>query len=87
MVAEIDAFSYRYQYSLDKSDLRVLTTWKLGIEKLRCAILGVSISYTASDTVVTPIQLFFLRFSRLGAAFARVKRKSFFPEWSKNNGL
>ncbi len=79
VIAKVDAFTYRYQYSLDESDLRVLTTWKLGLEKFRCAILGVSITYAISDTIITPIQVFFLKFGKPESAFTNGKTQLLFP--------
>ena len=79
VISKIDAFTIRYEYSLDPSDLRVLTAWKLGAEKLRCAILGVAIPYSVSDTVVTPVQLFFLKFGRLDPTFNRGTTQVLFP--------
>jgi GlcNAc-PI de-N-acetylase len=78
-IASVDAFISRYEYSIGKSDLRVLSTWKSALERLRCTILRVSIPYSVSDTVVTPIQLFFLRFGELAASFDKGKTQIFFP--------
>jgi hypothetical protein len=79
VISKIDAFTVRYEYSLAPSDLRVLTTWKIGAEKMRCAILGVAIPYSVTDTVVTPIQLFFLKFGRLNSTSGGGKTQVLFP--------
>ncbi len=79
VIARVDAFIFHDAHFLDKRDLRVLTAWKLGLEKLRCAILGVNIRYSVSDTVVTPLQLFFLKFDKLDRAFENGKTQLLFP--------
>ncbi|MFZ1082102.1 MAG: PIG-L family deacetylase [Candidatus Kryptoniota bacterium] len=78
-IDKVDAFINHYEYSIDQDDLRILTTWKLALEKLRCVILGVGVRYSVSDTVVTPIQIFFLRFGKLDTAFSKGKTQVLFP--------
>ncbi|HUI31687.1 MAG TPA: PIG-L family deacetylase [Candidatus Acidoferrales bacterium] len=78
-IARVDNFISPYEHSLGKSDLRVLATWKLGLERLRCDILGASISWYVSDTVVTPVQDFFLRFGKLGGVLFKGKTRVLFP--------
>ncbi len=41
---------------------RVLIQWKSGLEDLRCLLLGIDFPYTASDSILAPVQLVFLRF-------------------------
>ncbi len=79
VISETDALIREDEYSLDQNDLRVLTTWKGELEKLRCAILGVVVPFKMSDTVVTPLQLAFLRFGELGAPFREGKNRILFP--------
>ena len=61
-IALADSFIQNEAALMDPTDLRVLASWKLHLESLRCEVLGVSIHYSVSDTVVTPVQLFFLKF-------------------------
>ncbi len=88
-IARVDEFIYRNAHSLNPRDLRVLTSWKLGLERLRCSILGVKIPYSVSDTVVAQIQLFFLKMGALDQAFDKGKTQLLFPgvvrkEWIVN---
>ncbi len=79
VIAKVDAFIQHYEYSIDQNDLRVLTTWKLALEKLRCINLEVAIWCNVSDTVVTPIQVFFLGFGKLDTAFRKGDTQILFP--------
>ena len=79
VIAQVDAFIDGPGKSIAPTDMRVLTTWKLGLEKLRCQILGVAIPYSVSDTVVTPIQVFFLRFGALDSVLRAGKNHILFP--------
>lgn len=79
VISEVDAFTSRYGNSLDRKDLRILITWKFTLEKLRRAILGVSIPYAVSDTIVTPVQVFFLRFGKLDSPFNAGTTQIIFP--------
>ena len=42
-IAQVDAFIQSHAQSLDPTDLRVLATWKLQLENLRCEILDVRV--------------------------------------------
>jgi hypothetical protein len=79
VIAQIDAFIHRYEQSMTPTDVRVLSEWKLELEKLRCQIIGVTIPYNVSDTVVTPIQVFFLRFGKLDSIVRKGKTQVLFP--------
>jgi hypothetical protein len=78
-IAQIDALIQSRAQSMDPIDLRVLATWKLKLENLRCQILDVRIPYSVSDTIVTPIQVFFLKFGKFAAAFSNGKTQILFP--------
>jgi hypothetical protein len=79
VITEVDEFTSHYEHSLNQSDLRVLVEWKEGLEKLRCALLDVFIPYDVSDTVVTQVQLFFLKFGELPSTFRNGKTEVLFP--------
>jgi GlcNAc-PI de-N-acetylase len=79
VIAQVDACIQGSGKSMTPTDVRVLTTWKLGLEKLRCQILNVSIPFSVSDTIVTPIQVFFLRFGALDSVLHSGKIHVLFP--------
>ena len=79
VIALVDSFIQSQAALLEPIDVRVLSSWKLHLENLRCEVLGVSIHYSVSDTVVTPVQLFFLRFGAFDPAFAGGKTQIVFP--------
>ncbi|MDE3058661.1 MAG: PIG-L family deacetylase [Bacteroidota bacterium] len=78
-IRDVDASIGLYGHTLNTSNLRVLATWKSGLENLRCAALGVDIPYTVSDTVVTPVQLFFFRVEHLSPWMKKGKTQIVFP--------
>ena len=79
VIAQVDAFIQSHAQTLSPTDLRVLACWKLQLENLRCQILDVKIQYTVSDTVLTPVQVFFLRFGALDALSEMNKTQILFP--------
>ena len=78
-IAQVDAFIQNHAQSMSPVDLRVLAAWKLQLENLRCQILDVRIQYSVSDTIVTPIQVFFLRFGNVDATSNAGKTQILFP--------
>jgi len=88
-IAQVDAFIQSHAQTLKPTDLRVLAAWKLQLENLRCQILDVKVPFSVSDTVVTPIQVFFLQFGKLDAVSNTGKTQILFPgvvqkEWIVN---
>ena len=88
-IAQVDAFIQSHTQSLNPTDVRVLAAWKFQLENLRCQILDVKIPYSVSDTIVTPIQVFFLQFGNLDAVRNSGKTQILFPgvvqkEWIVN---
>jgi LmbE family N-acetylglucosaminyl deacetylase len=79
VIAELESFISRHKQSFDRIDLRVLVAWKYTLEKLRCAVLGVTIPFTLSDSVVTRSQLLFLHFGKLDPAFDKGTTQIIFP--------
>jgi hypothetical protein len=80
VIEHVDAFIRGYEHQIDATDLRVLIAWKLDLEKLRCQIAGISVPYNVSDTVITPVQVFVLKFGTLGSAFNKGKTQILFPD-------
>ena len=88
-IGKVDAVINRSESSLDRSDVRVLSEWKLGLERLRCLLLDVNVHAAVSDTVVTAVQLFFFRTEIDTAIISRGEAKILFPgvvdkEWIAN---
>ncbi len=88
-IRDVDASIGLYEHTLSASDLRILTTWKMGLENLRCALLGVDIPYSVGDSVVTQLQLFFFHVERLSPWMKKGKTQIVFPgtiqkEWIVN---
>jgi hypothetical protein len=79
VIGQIDALISRSERSLNRSDLRVLSEWKLGLERLRCSVLGINIRTAVSDSVVTPVQLFFFRMEMDTALFSHGEARILFP--------
>ncbi|MGA7161027.1 MAG: PIG-L family deacetylase, partial [Bacteroidota bacterium] len=79
VIAQIDAFIQSHPQTANPTDSRVLAAWKVGLEKLRCEVLDVKIPYSVSDTIVTPVQVFFLRFGKLQDILSRGKTQVLFP--------
>jgi GlcNAc-PI de-N-acetylase len=78
-IAQVDSFIQIEARSMNPTDLRVLATWKLQLENLRCEILDIAIQYNVSDTIVTPIQVFFLKFGKLDSVLKNGKTQVVFP--------
>jgi hypothetical protein len=79
-IDSLDVRLARGKKSIDDSDFRLLAVWKNGLEGLRCSLLDVDISYTASDSLLAASQLFYLDFKGLSSGFSRGERtKIYFP--------
>jgi len=88
-IALVDSFIQNEAALMDPIDLRVLASWKLQLENLRCEVLGVAIHYSVSDTIITPVQVFFLKFGTFGPVLAGGITQIVFPgviqkEWIVN---
>jgi hypothetical protein len=79
-IGQIDALINHNESSLNRGDLRVLSEWKQGLEKLRCSVLGIAIHYTVSDSVVTLVQLFYLHVKLDTSLFSRGEVRILFPD-------
>lgn len=67
LVAILDSVSFYItrRHHLQVSEQKTLLHWKKGLENLRCALLGVEVEYTISDTVLTVRQLTFLTIDKV----------------------
>jgi hypothetical protein len=74
----------------DQQSLKLLD-WKNNLENLRNALLGVSVSYTFSETILTDRQLTFLRIDTVVGTAGGYGTEIYFPEtakgWIVNEGL
>ncbi len=66
---------------------RVLSTWKSDLERLRCTELGIVPNYSVSDTVLTQMQLFYLRFGKLRGNFKDRSLQVLFPGVIQKNWI
>lgn len=78
--------------SLTSSDKRVMITWKNGLEALRCAVLGIDIRVTPSDSLLTTSQLWFLQVAPVTPRASKGTTEIIFPlattgDWTINETL
>jgi len=78
-IDSLNVFLARYRPTLATDELRVVSSWKNGLEDLRCSILDVSIAYQSSDSLVTQSQLFYLRFTGFSSRTSKTHTKIYFP--------
>ncbi len=78
-IDSLNVFLARYRPTLASDELRVVSSWKNGLEDLRCSILDVSIAYQSSDSLVTQSQLFYLRFTGFSSRTSKTHTKIYFP--------
>jgi hypothetical protein len=78
-IARVDAFIATQQNTADRAELRIVDTWKFGLERLRCTILGVDLNYTVSDSVLAQLQLFFLRIGKIQSHVGNKGLQILFP--------
>ena len=58
---------------------RILATWKNGLEDLRCTLFDLRIDFSASDSLLTANQLFFLRFRSVKGEVDTGRTEIIFP--------
>ena len=68
---------------------RVIGSWRNALEDLRCSLLGIGLTYAASDSLLAERQLFFLRFKSLKGVTTKGQSEIIFPsamngEWYIN---
>ena len=78
-IARVDLFIAKNENKISKTDLRILKTWKLGLEQLRCITMGVSVPFTISDSVITRRQVFLLKFGNLSPVMREGTTRLLFP--------
>ena len=92
LVRRVDSTVQAVGVGLAAHDQGILARWKNGLEDLRCALLGVSVDFTVSDSLVTDNQRFDLNFYSLkpilkGGATSVYVPKSSNIEWIVNESL
>jgi hypothetical protein len=60
-IDSVDLFLGRNRRSIPSGDLRLLAGWKNGLEELRCSLLNVKVDFSASESLLAPDQIFFLK--------------------------
>jgi len=72
-------------------DTKKLVHWKSNLERVRNTILGVSVSFALTDTVVAPLQLSFLSIDSVAGIHSPGTTEIYFPgvqqQWVINEGL
>ena len=78
-------------HNLSWSDTKKLVHWKSTLERIRNTVLGVSVSFALSETVVAPRQLTFLSIDSVAGIRAPGTTEIYFPavqqQWVINEGL
>jgi hypothetical protein len=77
---------------LPPHDQGIIARWKNGLEDLRCALLGVHVDFTLSDSLVTEIQTFILKINSFKPALKGGSTSVYIPkssniEWIVNESL
>jgi len=78
-IDSLNLFLAKYRATLVGNELRVVSSWKNGLEDLRCSLLDVSIRYRSSDSLVTQSQIFYLRFTGFSSRTSKTHTRIFFP--------
>jgi LmbE family N-acetylglucosaminyl deacetylase len=78
-IDSLNIFLMRYGRTLTPADLHLISSWKNGLEDLRCSLLDVSITWQSSDSLVTEGQLFYLKFTGFSSQTSKTHTKILFP--------
>jgi hypothetical protein len=93
LVAVMDSIDYTLalRSDLPARERKTLLHWKKGLESLRCAMLGVQVDYTVSDTLLTGRQLTYLTIDEVKGLAAEGKTDIYFaglqPDWGINEDV
>ena len=92
MIDSLDRLLARNRNAIAPNDLRLLASWKNGLEKLRCSLLDVNVDFSASDSLVTNTQIFYLRIKDVSSRGAGMRDRIVFPAaldhtWGVNESL
>ena len=85
LVAVLDSVSFYLTrtYDLKVREQETLLRWKKGLERLRCALLGVEVEYSISDRMLTDRQLTFLTINSLKGVADDGETHIYFPSADK----
>jgi LmbE family N-acetylglucosaminyl deacetylase len=88
----LDVILARDRALLQPSDVRVLATWKNGLEQLRCLLMGVRVEYSVDDLHVSRSSLSYVKFGEVGPDGDSASTRIFFPlardhQWGINESL
>jgi hypothetical protein len=92
LVRRVDSTVQTVGVGLAAHDQGILARWKNGLEDLRCALLGVHVDFTLSDSLVTDNQRFDLSFHSFKPALKAGATSIYIPkssniEWIVNESL
>ena len=93
LAAMLDSIDIRIarSYELQSRERAILLQWKEGLENLRQTLLGVSVSLSISETVLTDRQLTYVKVDTVTGLSADGKTEIFFPgvgkDWIVNESL
>lgn len=88
-VSAMEDVILRQKNLLTRRERRVAIAWKEALEDLRCTALGIALLYSATDSVLTANQIFFLNLTPDPASIGRGETIVIFPlavsgEWTVN---
>jgi hypothetical protein len=87
-ISSLDRLLVKESSSMTDAEKRIAVHWKNDLEALRCALLGVKITYEC-DSLTTERQLIYLRFKGFESKTSKLNTEIFFPsamkhEWGIN---
>jgi hypothetical protein len=92
-IDSVDFVVNRRRENLSNADLRLVSTWKNGLEDLRCSILDVRPDVSAGDSLLTEYQVFYLKVNALASKTVGGKDRIIFPmahdhlRWAVNESI
>jgi hypothetical protein len=92
LVRKVDSTVQTVGGGFTPHDQGILVRWKNDLEDLRCALLGVNVDFTLSDSLVTDNQIFVLSFNAFKPALSGGATSIYIPkssniEWIVNESL
>lgn len=92
IIDSLDLILGRHRRSMPASDLKLLAGWKNGLEELRCSLLNVKVEISASESLVAPDQVFFLKINSVSSRGSGKRNWILFPgaidhTWGINTSL
>lgn len=92
-IDSVDFVVNRRRETLSSADLRLVSTWKNGLEDVRCSLLDVRPDVSPTDSLLTEYQVFYLKVNGLGSKTVGGKDRILFPmardhqRWAVNESI